>query len=595
MRLGFGILLATALAAASAAADEGAAARIVALSEASGGAIYVVTAERGGLYRSDDRGRSWTPEGSELPPTFLDGVTTLGDATVVVAGHAGAFRSSDGGISWTQFSAVPVMRIWPARDGALLVRPWNAPLFRVADGRVSILRQAGDRLMDVRSLPDGHLIGARFGHGVVHSHDGGKTWRTDSEGLVNRDLLSVVALPSGTLVAGTFFGGAFRRGSGTVWEQASRGLPANATVQVLAVLPDGRVLAGTHGDGLFLSTDEARSWHKVAAGDEALATITAILPLGGEDALAGTWGAGVRMVRLDRGSSRPAALRTAVAAVAEDDAGTVYALLDNGAVMAAAVDGAPFSPRGKVPAATRSLLATGDGRVLAGTASGLSLSEDGGRMWRSVAGPDGPVAGLADAGHGVLLAAMAKGDVLQSGDGGLSWQPLELGTPAEEIESVSTLVSDRMGYVVLGTDDGFLASKDFGKSWHAFPVSYGAGAVALGCNGGTFVARWMSAGLFRQPDPLGEEFEAVDPWNEFDVRAGPLACARDGTLIAVGRGVSRIVPADEAWKAEEASLANAVVRSLLVRRNGTLLAATDQGLFASADDARSWANVPVAR
>jgi photosystem II stability/assembly factor-like uncharacterized protein len=130
--------------------------------------IYVGT-ENGGIFRSTDRGRTWSPDisGATLPGkmiTRLDSVESLGAdvlfATVAGFGHSHVFRSEDGGLHWTD-----------ADRGQLPNVPHSAVLIRPDDSRtVYVANDAG----------------------VFVSHDGAKTWNNMSGNLPNVMVIDLV-------------------------------------------------------------------------------------------------------------------------------------------------------------------------------------------------------------------------------------------------------------------------------------------------------------------------------------------------------------------------------------------------------------------
>src|SRR5262249_25326756 len=123
--------------------------------------IYVGT-ENGGVFRSLDRGKTWSPDisGAAIPGnmiTRLDTTRKLGAdtvfATVANFGHSHVFRSDDGGLSWTD---VDRGQLPDVPHHAILIRPDDPKTLFVAN--------------DV---------------GVYASRDQGKTWTNMSGNLPN--------------------------------------------------------------------------------------------------------------------------------------------------------------------------------------------------------------------------------------------------------------------------------------------------------------------------------------------------------------------------------------------------------------------------
>ena len=111
--------------------------------------IYVGT-ENGGIFRSLDRGKTWSPDisGAALPGnmiTRLDTTEKLGAdvvlATVANSGHAHVFRSQDGGLTWVD---IDKGRLPDVPHHAVLIKPDDPNVVFVAnDAGVYVSRDQG--------------------------------------------------------------------------------------------------------------------------------------------------------------------------------------------------------------------------------------------------------------------------------------------------------------------------------------------------------------------------------------------------------------------------------------------------------------------
>ena len=172
------------------------------------------------LLRSRDGGATWTS--ATLPAV----ITALaGDPSdprrLWLGGPTGLWTSADGGRTFTKLQSVPVSALDAVSGNRLIVA--GGQFYLSTDGGVT-LRAADqpDLDLDVTALlsvgrtlyagtgafhTDGLLKG---GHGVLRSTDGGASWQLFSDGLADRDVLSLAASPGGTrLYAGTLRGGLF--------------------------------------------------------------------------------------------------------------------------------------------------------------------------------------------------------------------------------------------------------------------------------------------------------------------------------------------------------------------------------------------------
>ena len=192
--------------------------------------IYLATYEPGGIYRSDDGGKTWRPASGGLetlaPIAFAvhpehPGVAWVGTVT-------GAYRTSDGGQSWhliTGLPPVPIYALAASPDGAGLYAAGEAP-------------------------------------GVWRSNDGGQTWSSgDLAGAVS-SVLSLAVAGDGTTYAGTAGQGVWTsQDGGETWQRVGDAL-ASAHVTILRPLSDGRLyaLAESH---LYISPDRGDTWDMV--------------------------------------------------------------------------------------------------------------------------------------------------------------------------------------------------------------------------------------------------------------------------------------------------------------------------------------------
>src|SRR5205823_517398 len=141
---------------------------------------------------------------------------------------------------------------------------------------------------DVHDIPNDNIISEHHGHnrpgGVCLSRDFGATWKSQTQGLPQKPVTSVVIDPNSTkntrtLYAGVFGEGVFKsRDDGKTWTAKTSGLgdPENMRVYRLILHRDGTLFAVicarrepngsslmTNGVGLYRSKDGAETWTKV--------------------------------------------------------------------------------------------------------------------------------------------------------------------------------------------------------------------------------------------------------------------------------------------------------------------------------------------
>ena len=138
-----------------------------------------------------------------------------------------------------------------------------------------------------------------------------------------------------------------------------------------------------------------------------------------------------------------------------------------------------------------------DGRVFAGSGSGIYISENGGRLWHDIAMPvDDAVLSIALSPDSILFAGTESNGLLQSGDGGATWE-----TCYRTGGAVNTiLLSADHGMLAL-VDDSLVHSADCGAGWsrivdggvHALALEEDGKAILLGLDDGRIQRKALPA------------------------------------------------------------------------------------------------------
>lgn len=485
----------------------------------------VFAAGSAGLYRSADGGRQWVR--LNTPGTGYGTSVALHatrHATTLYATIDGAvWRSSDRGGSWSPAGSVGLPEGWAdqvvvdpsARSPAIVY----ARLFDYAAGRWTVQRSAdgggtwqavGPALADNQWLKSvaidprqpSRLFAATALSGVLGSHDGGQTWH-DSGRRMSGVVARVAVAPSAPSVvyAATYNSGPFRSRDGArSWSPINRGLGftewGGYSVELLSLAVDPRDAATVYVGGccgVFGSNDEGQTWTARNDGDLAwLPTVQALAidPNAPTTIYAGTlWGTVFKTTDARTWVWSGAGLvGSHVYAIAVDPRhpGTVYASLYYGfegppdtrvgyGVFKSIDGGANWLPasNGLANLLVRTLAVdpTDGVTVYAGThGAGVFKSTDGGASWvASGTGAGSYVASLAIEPHvpGTLYAATYDAGVFRSRDAGRSWAPLNRGldVPTTSAQSLS-LDPTRPGHLFLATYmDGVAVLRPGGPWW----------------------------------------------------------------------------------------------------------------------------------
>jgi photosystem II stability/assembly factor-like uncharacterized protein len=256
-----------------------------------GGRVFVGT--KRGLYRSDDRGRTWKnvfrtiiPEKSSILNISISG----GDPKVIAIGtEKGAFLTKDGASSWQDISG-PLKNkgirrvligkgvIYAGGDGGLyatkdLAGGWERIYVKSpatqeqAEGSDPQEEQYDDAARTVNCLAlKGDVLYAGIDKGVFYSSDGGKSWAAVTSGGIS-GTVNDIAAPAGSdkLYCATTKGMFEYEPKDERWRELYKGMDKTLSINSITL--------GTEGEGaLWASTDNGlyklESGHY--AGDEFL-------------------------------------------------------------------------------------------------------------------------------------------------------------------------------------------------------------------------------------------------------------------------------------------------------------------------------------
>ncbi len=212
-----------------------------------------------GVYRSTDRGESWTASGQGLVNTAVAAVALDdADSAVFVGGAAGVYRTLDGGATWdlTAFDGANAVAVYAALGFARVARTVDG------GGTWQIVSSLRASALAV-SLDDPATVYAATPQALMKSTDGGATWAAVFAAGEGNFVDQVVTDPVDPAVV-------YLLDRGQLWKSSDRG----ATWKIL--LADGQLIGIAIGRNsprtilvsdsrsVFGSTDGGRIWSVLA-------------------------------------------------------------------------------------------------------------------------------------------------------------------------------------------------------------------------------------------------------------------------------------------------------------------------------------------
>ncbi len=224
-----------------------------------------------GMFRSDDRGATWTKSGEGVTDPFILSLVTGKDGSVYVGTfRGGVFRTKDQGKTWQAVSGglkrKEIKTLLAVGDVIYAGTADGAYRFNAADDRWTVVTTGLDDIL-VHALAqgsDGTLYAGTSGKGVLRFKANTNGWirmqhgLKDHEGMIENFIRVLTIDPEGGIYAGTFDGGVFRSADGGMtWRPISRALPNDS---IRGILFNSRGLFVATGHGIFKTTDKGRQW-----------------------------------------------------------------------------------------------------------------------------------------------------------------------------------------------------------------------------------------------------------------------------------------------------------------------------------------------
>jgi photosystem II stability/assembly factor-like uncharacterized protein len=513
--------------------------------------VYAGTQDNG-IFRSSDKGNTWTPIGFSGNPILS--LTQESNFVFVSTAYSGVLRSSNKGAQWT----------------SLHVGSSSSP-------KKLLINNFGD-------------LFAGADDGIYRTEDDGDTWAPINTGLTDRRILDVAVNSGNQLFVSTFRSGVFRSDdNGDSWQQVINGL-GSARVRAMTVDPAQNIYAGTENNGIFISTDNGDTWIQIFkyGGWPSLDTDY----LGTLYALSST---GTLLLTLDNGSAWRSAgtenLRSQPAVISINSDGSILAGSGGGGIYKAPSYTSAWVSVGLKVSYPTAFRQTADGAFIACTINGFAsgggcyITRDNGASWQPTGLTGYRLYSMEKQESGTLITGGPDG-IFRSTDNGINWSPLNTGANPNQLSSIIAGIPNF--YFAAVGPTGLLRSNDDGVSWSTSGLT-GVPITSLSSDIGGTIYACTPQGLYRStnngvPWTLLPITSGIDTTTAF-IRAG------DRMITATNAFVYSSTDGGATWDPSASTAAVGIVRAFCIYNTRELFAATSKGVFESTDSGATWTSL----
>ncbi len=411
-----------------------------------------------GVLRSSNGGLTWTLTSQGIDGFYTSELGICRNNTVILGHHNGVYISTDQASSWVLTSLTDQIRmIFVDDNDNIFAGTTSGAIYRSSDyGSSWIIVSNGMNgyVVNALSQVSDSIFYAGTDIGIYKSIDDCNSWIFLEGSPANVTTISSAAVSE--VYCGTSTDGVFiSTDEGRSWQNRSPGLP-NKFITAMLTLPARKIVIGTYGDGMFISLTQGQCWQPLNNGLRSV-HITAMLNY--NDYLFTGSQEGILYKSSDKGNTW-----MRIDSTYTNRAVTAFLSTEKNTLLYASWD-YPFKDRfekhfNQTALSQRKSLTASPPR--SGSAK-IFRSEDQGNTWRESAELSvNSFAGFYDASSltEYLLAGTDDSGIMISTDDGMTWYSSDNGQTY--IQSVTT---NSKGYFFAATCEKIYRSTDFGISW----------------------------------------------------------------------------------------------------------------------------------
>ncbi len=499
-----------------------------------------------GLFISHNSGESWTS--STLTNTAVRALLLTGTRTIAGT-DSGIFISTDDGSTWSRGGMADTSISSLCMSGTLVFAGTRSEgvFISADDGTTWNPTALADRAIYALASFGTKVFASINPASLYVSADSGKTWQVSDSGLISGGVGPILVDSSQIYVGAN--GGVFESvDSGRTWAATSSSWSFSAVASLAR--SGGNLIAGTYSDGAKYSTDGGSTWHSTSLS---------------------SW-------------SNPWSSTTSQIVTLADSGSSIFAGTVGTGIFRSTDNGETWTGQGLNSTAVNSLFPDGS-FLFEATYGGVFRSSDYGQTWSSTGvGLNWPgVYSLAANDSGIYAAVLSDyGGLYRSTNDGDSWSLTALGGRQIYCVAASDSLILAGGPAGVTYNGGLFISRNNGNSW-TMPIDrgqLGINSVAIG-DTNLFATDLNNQGIFVSTNE-------GQTWSSQNGGSCMAVIGRAVYVAAFYNSVGFLSRDNGKTWAQEASPGD--VYSLAVSHD-TLYAATDHGIFASADSGVTWGDV----